>query len=1245
MNLKEWLTAYGLTDLEALLREQGVETPEDLVGLTDTELKEDCGIKVVPRKKLLKAIEVLAAEEISPLQNLVGLLPAPVALPLREYVEETHPVARLWAACDAVEMVLRLVVIAEVAGQSPAGELSDPLKKQMADLIEMPTLGGWFVMAQHLAADAASPVREGITGPLRDLLYGPDKPGTPESSFLRLRNRLAHGGGLMREEANRLLKLWQPRFEDSIAALEFLQGWELMSPDASGEWLRLQGTEVGTLNEAPVASEVFPGELWLRNGVVCLRLWPLALFGVPSVGGNEGSQPVPQLYCRRGPLRLTYTPIGSSGLGESESDPQAVAGFERLFSRPKTEADMQFKVAGYEHEIRRDAARMVGRELETQQVLDALGQRESGVWWLSGVAGMGKSYLMARLACRLGDEAEEEETVLAYRFRESDQTRCQRQAFADFLIERLQAGELLREFYQDNPDDKAEKRLENLFNALRRDRRLLLLLDGLDEIARTDAAFAEEIPLALRYPRIRWVCAGRPEADLPGQMKRFTAIPLFPEGLPPMQSEDIRAMLMEKVGPLRKKLLKQDREEGATLVNPFIEKVCEHAAGLPLYVNYVLGDVLSGRYRVLDGDEALPQSLHAYHEELLRRLGIGDLQAVVTPLVATIACAYEPLSTQEIIAALRFRKLLGKDGGPLVERALAAVASMLRTATDPEGGLGYTLFHQSLQDHILQSPQMTHSVSTAREALADLSELESPPECLEKYLLRCGVEHLLQEGREDKAEARVLNLHHFQGMCRAVDSQRLFVWVDNMMGHLDGMPLWESSEKVLQSGVTDKVIDAIQCVFEFALYAGFYPLAKKLYEGVLEEWNGSQKWDPLRSFHITGKYCDLCRTTGAYEKSLDLAKKNYDFALDHFPDNFERLDSARHGLACSYFGMGDRSNAEKLFREVLAQRTKHFGVTHPDTCLTMMNLSHCVEPGEEKLQILESGSNGYLNYFGAGNVHYRKSQSELGLAYLRCGEIDKAKIYIEEAYNWLAGEGVGWQDHIPTFSIAINRAELAEHEEELRMANVILSELLGKIDERRSYNLSVLPRILNNHLRLLRKSKHWRAYLPELLWAIDDVAAEYENDNEDLVVWLDNLLSFGKRSAWPEKYEGDNVLTEKGALRIIHHLEKTDRFSPDQKANFIRNLTIYVDKVEGQEIHFEFASKWFQFELAAGVPNGSPSLRRFLAKLLFERQKSCSDQATVEELNRIESWWDGGIDLLEQGEIRKVLRYIKDGYE
>ncbi len=45
-----------------------------------------------------------------PLADLLARLPSPIALPLHSYLEETDPRLKLWAMCDTVELLLRLLV-------------------------------------------------------------------------------------------------------------------------------------------------------------------------------------------------------------------------------------------------------------------------------------------------------------------------------------------------------------------------------------------------------------------------------------------------------------------------------------------------------------------------------------------------------------------------------------------------------------------------------------------------------------------------------------------------------------------------------------------------------------------------------------------------------------------------------------------------------------------------------------------------------------------------------------------------------------------------------------------------------------------------------------------------------------------------------------------------------------------------------------------------------------------------------
>ena len=599
-------------------------------------------------------------------------------------------------------------------------------------------------------------------------------------------------------------------------------------------------------------------------------------------------------------------------MAQSESGPSALEAFEALFQVERSREQAGFKVADFLRDIHKDAAQMVGRQPELEQVHAAIRATEQGVLWLSGSAGMGKSFLMAKLAADLLEEHHGSRTlVLPYRFRLGDQGRCSREALAQFTVERLLAAGVLKDVFQDKQDAKAEQRLEQALGLIKDDVRVIVLLDGLDEVVRRDEKFAEEIPLGLRFPRVLWVCAGRPEAGIEEAMRRLAAQALFPAGLPPMRGEDIREMVIEKIGHLRKRLLAQDREKGDTVLNPFIELVTQRAAGLPLYVRYVIGDVLNGKYRVLDGQEHLPASLHAYHEELLRRLAVGDLQAVVTPLAATLACAYEPLALHELEALFAWRKLVrAGDGRDLIERGLAAIASMITTAPDPEGETGYTLFHQSLRDHILGSAQITQSVSMAREAFADVAVAgDGIPNCLQHYSIRCGVRHLLAVDRKEEAERLLLDLEHLERMAGlGVAWTDLYRWWMQLGGEERAKGYVESVKEALSGEVGEATLDRCRIVLSLASSAMWLETGTKTGQMVME----------------------------ASEKA---------FGMQH-SDTLGSVNNLGNLLS----DKGDYEGAEALYRRALAGYEKALGAEHPDTLksayglgLTLLRRRKCAE--------------------------------------------------------------------------------------------------------------------------------------------------------------------------------------------------------------------------------------------------------------------------------------------------------------
>src|SRR5688572_17870853 len=90
----------------------------------------------IPESILISSESNRTLTPFSKIQNL----PSVIALPLEEYIQEHNPVLKLWHACDVVELLLRLLVIAGLADLRQKSSLTTSLLNQINPNIGEPTL-------------------------------------------------------------------------------------------------------------------------------------------------------------------------------------------------------------------------------------------------------------------------------------------------------------------------------------------------------------------------------------------------------------------------------------------------------------------------------------------------------------------------------------------------------------------------------------------------------------------------------------------------------------------------------------------------------------------------------------------------------------------------------------------------------------------------------------------------------------------------------------------------------------------------------------------------------------------------------------------------------------------------------------------------------------------------------------------------------------------------------------------------
>jgi len=408
--------------------------------------------------------------------------------------------------------------------------------------------------------------------------------------LIDLRNLLAHGGAMTRSEARFYLSDgdWGTWLEHIVERLAFLSQTDLCYL-SGGKAQRLVGPDAGLGEERPLSGGLRLALRELDHHVVVIRLvqplheerwvdlWPLCDYGRARSDSlrrsREAERDSPFVYICAEQDRLLYAALGVElPLGVSGSD--VLAQFRTLFRLREGEPSRSpgAQSVDFEDELRRDAAALVGREAEIEHALEVLRATQTGVLWLEGQGGIGKSFLLAKLAMDASLTGNPRKLLrIAWRFRAGDQNRCRRDAFFRHAVARLadwlgktgfepkQEVEALFEQLQGLLDEVAARKPSSDHPQARAPR-VVFLLDGVDEIGRNDPGFARDL-FELRRDNVIWLCAGRPEGLLPQVFAPSEVCThMFAGGLPPMSDDDVRGMLIDGSGSLKYDLVRLDEE-------------------------------------------------------------------------------------------------------------------------------------------------------------------------------------------------------------------------------------------------------------------------------------------------------------------------------------------------------------------------------------------------------------------------------------------------------------------------------------------------------------------------------------------------------------------------------------------------------------------------------------------------------------------------------------------------------------
>jgi hypothetical protein len=801
---------------------------------------------------------------------LLDRLPGVLAIPLHEFVVADLPELRLHRLCDAFEIITRFctaLAVAEVRLLVEAPNLPEQLVKGLGPSILTPTFARWLGLAKELAdflaRDRSNPVvLPGLPRFIRGVLLtaAPRDQRYLEASLLEMRNTLAHGGRLTGDMAEYLLHgdtsgLGQgllPPVPPEVDAEEAneegppvpagegpppgswtFRGWEAVLGEAvTGLASLLDGCRVCSFDGetardltglqpsgavVPLSADLrltlrglqLRGHVLLLGGGRWLDLWPLCAHDKARLmslrGLIESDDEAPLLYYRGERRRLLYAAFGTNPpVSESED---AVAGFQALFQTERRQETASQVAPDFTEELRSDARQMIGRAAEFQHVLKVLDQTPSGVLWLEGTGGVGKSFLTAKVAVKRGTDPRRW-CCIPWRFRLSDTDRGNLNAFLRHAVTCLAAWKPLGRagVRPDLDSGKLPAQLDELLRAAGQLRpagkgvpppRVLFVLDGMDEAARLGPELLEW-PFRVPYDNVVWLCAGRPgeatsKVFAPGPCRH-----LFPGGLPPMSRGDVRALLYQRLGEQKYELLGLDRrDESGDVTNPLVEAIIARSEGLPLYVHFLVADLLTGHFELTRHLKSkLPQGLAAYYEDLLTRAQIDDVQALLPKLLGTIVWAQGPVAASVLFELLRRLEnerpekwdRLRAD----VEQGLQRAANLVRPGSLPEGEPAYLPCHTTFQDHFRASPRLGRTNDQARDSFVRLTtdwrDITEP--AARRYVFRHGPQHLLDRGRHEELVAL------------ARDAAFLQAQAEELPGEPDA-PLWTLQAALTAAGRRD----------------------------------------------------------------------------------------------------------------------------------------------------------------------------------------------------------------------------------------------------------------------------------------------------------------------------------------------------------------------------------------------------------------------------------------------------------
>jgi len=688
------------------------------------------------------------------------------------------------------------------------GKFPVKIEKVLVDKIERPTFGAWKDLM--IGALNCLPMIKGhrscfvteLPAYIEKILLPALGTGNGDYTkhIISLRNFLAHSGRVADDQAKALLQNHQEQFGELLLNLQFFNQYNLITKTAEERVISLNGLPTnGSFHEYKllIPDILHKDRIFMVTGFETLDLFPLHAFTDVFQYQQDKLERIavatPLIYFRLNKKGyLEFTALNGKEAFSHEKG-SALVRFKELFQleewRHMEKAREKKHLIGFNELIADLSEIFVGRKNDIKYVKDCIKQHNAGILWVSGAPGVGKSSFMVKL---INDfQGASHYVMIPYIFR-NGRPDCSIDDFIESTLQYFQS--VIQESIPIEPN--RQDRRQQFFNALRIvkkkiKKKILFLIDGIDEVHRLESDLLSYF-LKTIGSEVVCVCAGRPEALLEKMLKKQDAIWLFPNGLPKLDDEAIRAMLTAHLGRIKYDLFARDSNDNGLYRNEFIEVLVKKSDGLPLYIRMLIEDILTGKWTI-DDENRLPNGLPAYFEQILGNLRVSSIGGVLTAIFSLLACSKEPITKSAVKSLLSDYHLRRTSNWETTfQESFEFGHMMLRRAATPDENEGWTFYHEGFREHLLSTEVVKPDIEWSQQTwlkycIQILSENEDFS--LAPYIFRKGIEHLLDDGKTVNAVGFLTNFDYLM--------RRLKV-LPGTTGVLDVSSDWQRLQSVIK---------------------------------------------------------------------------------------------------------------------------------------------------------------------------------------------------------------------------------------------------------------------------------------------------------------------------------------------------------------------------------------------------------------------------------------------------------------